>query len=287
MSGEDDDERGIKNKGIEEATVIKGIKESRHDEFGGSAEEMALVKNNKLFIKWQDKKLIKVYTRPQSKGATYFTINHSHELNLISGEPLAPPEAERVRLKIEKTFNIKLSTSKNSYKGVDVKAFKGKYRGYATPGTLAGIVGIAGAGIALIGGLEEAIEWLEFPEQIDTIKKSKIDPSIVQRALTKNQFESLYSRTVSRLTIVKEVQNNQNVPTNVMIDSETGILYCVVLESTEKYQLGQIVGVKQLSFHDKINNSRVYRDYDNGLTYASLPGEGWITFHFRFDNTPD
>lgn len=273
----DDDERGISAKGTEEEIKVelkKGPMLSRHNESGtgGSLEEKNLRKKYGTWYKWNGKSLEPTFERPSidtRPGIVYVGIDKKTKIPMqIGGTEIGEADAARIKGALAR-------------KGVPFtegySLFGKKLRGFSTLGAQIGIAG----GMAIIGGLIEAVQWLEFPEQIDEIKQARIDPVVVRRALDKYQVESVIRNEISRLEIVNDNFMGKNYPSNILIDADKGRLYCVVLEATDKYSLGEIVGVKALSLYDRNNYSKIFRDYEEGYTYAYFPGEGWGRFPFR------
>jgi hypothetical protein len=267
----DDDERGISSKGIGRVTLVRNKPiQSGHDALGGRSGE----EDGRRFFKYKGRRLTEVIQRYESAssvtGDIYVEVERGKlkVATLPNDKKLTPGDLEIMKRQLKNEFEIDI-------KSTSIRGFKS--RGYATIGSMIGIAG----GLALVGGLMEAVQWLEFPEQIDEIKRSKIDPLVVQRALYKSQLESVSASEINRLKIVNDIYQGKNYPTNILIDSETGILYCVILEATEIFSVGEIVGVKALSVYDKNSYSKIFRDYDEGYTYAFFPGDGWGRFHFK------
>lgn len=269
----DDDERGISSKGlIGRVTRVKDKPiQSGHDALGGKSGE----EDGRRFFKYKGHKLTEVLQRYESTssvtGDIYIEVERGNLQvgTLPNDKKLTPGDVEIMKRQLKNEFKIDI-------KSTSIRGFRP--RGYANIGSMIGIAG----GLAIIGGLMEAVQWLEFPEQIDEIKRSKIDPLIIQRALYSSQLESVSRGEINRLKIVNDTYQGKNYPTNIIIDTETGILYCVILEATEIFSVGEIVGVKALSAYDKNSYSKIFRDYDDGYTYAFFPGEGWVRVHFRF-----
>jgi hypothetical protein len=268
----DDDERGISSKGLTgQVTRVKNKPiQSGHDALGGKSSE----EDRRRFFKYKGRKLTEVLQRYESTssmtGDIYIEVERGNLQvgTLPNDKKITPGDVEIMKRQLKNEFEIDI-------KSTSIRDFRP--RGYAN---ILSMIGIAGGGLALIGGLINAVQWLEFPEQIDEIKKSKIDTLIVQRALNNSQLESVSRSEINRLKIVNDIGQGKNYPTNVIIDSETGILYCVILEATEIFSVGEIVGVKALSLYDKSSYSKIFRDYDEGYNYAYLPGDGWLRFHF-------
>ncbi|WP_207431338.1 SpvB/TcaC N-terminal domain-containing protein [Sabulibacter ruber] len=143
----------------------------------------------------------------------------------------------------------------------------GRNRGFASTGSMA--LSAVGSGLAILGGLSDMVDWLEFPEQIDDIKANKVDPIIVQRALSKSRIEALITKSSQDLQIIK----NGELSTNMLIDPQSGNIYMVILENNDKYKTGDIVGV---GTSRNLYGSKVFKDNRTGDVYFNSPsGEGW------------
>lgn len=249
----------IKNEGIQ---VVKGKPiPSGHDSLGGaSSEELS-----RKFFRWENGILKQVTQRPLVKGVTYFEVlNKDGEkvLAISEGPDLSTGEVERVKQSLLKDFKIKISNSRFSYKGVP--------RGFAT-------LGVTGS-LMILGGVLEAIQLLEIPDQIDAIQATKIDPITVDRALAQSQFSALIKNRSSSLQKLSWEEGTELHSTNLLIDTQTGNIAAVVLEATNEFEVGQIVGIGRSRFvaENVVMKSNMYKDNRTNDLYFQSEKGNWL-----------
>jgi hypothetical protein len=147
---------------------------------------------------------------------------------------------------------------------------KSPSRGYSLPGVM--------GALAVVSGLLTSWDYLEFPEQIDGIKASGVDPAIVNRALERHRH-GVFAGGSGGLHKVHVSEPGMPQHTNILIHDKTGYLFAVVLESTSEAQLGDIVpyGKAVPVGKDVIHQSHIFKDYERGDVYYRSPENGrWM-----------
>lgn len=283
--GTDDDDDAERLTYANKRTETMG---SGHGPEGGSTEEARIREKygKRIFVyNIKNKKLeAAVPSRPDGDWKTRVKVGITPNgvLEWISGsEELYDEDVDTLKSKLleEKKIRVGRVALKLRPKPPILRAVPkikpGRYKAYSD----VRVPGIAAAGMAAAGGLMAAFEKLDFPEQIDHYKAKGIDPFLIQRALSRYRHEH-YKNGIKNLMIIHEGGANTRVPTNVLINPSTGMLYVVVLESTRDYDVGQVLEVDRLILHDKVGAYNAFRDYRTRMAYYHHPEFGYVALPF-------